>query len=109
MRSGQATITAVLSTLVRATQDERAVVILRTGRADQARELAHWLARAHGSRRCVIASATCTGDIEVRLPVRMAWPPIPARTAPADVPLAAIPPAGQLSLMQTFPLPSGRS
>ena len=74
MSSSQAVITAVLRTLVRATVDERARVVLRTRDSERARALSRWLAQAHGSSRTVIASPTAHADVEVRLPVRMQWP-----------------------------------
>lgn len=69
-----AAVQAVLSTLVRATADERIPVVLRTRRPEQARDLARWLSRAHGSARTVIASHSEAGLIEVRLPSRFDWP-----------------------------------
>ncbi|MBC7844405.1 MAG: hypothetical protein H7099_18985 [Gemmatimonadaceae bacterium] len=72
--STHAAVRAVLATLVRATADRRIPVVLRTRRPQQARDLARWLARAHGSERIVIASATAAGLIEVRLPHRLEWP-----------------------------------
>lgn len=69
-----AAVQAVLSTLVRATADGRIPVVLRTRRAEQARDLARWLSRAHGSDRTVIASHSESGLIEVRLPSRFDWP-----------------------------------
>jgi len=74
MPSSQAIVTAVFRTLVRATVDERALVVLRTRDAVCARALGGWLALAHGSSRTVIASPTARGDVEVRLPKRMQWP-----------------------------------
>lgn len=69
-----AAVHAVLSTLVRATIDGRIPVVLRTNDPEQARELGHWLMRTHGSERIVIASATASGLIEVRLPRHLDWP-----------------------------------
>jgi hypothetical protein len=73
-----AAVRAVLATLVRATADARVPVVLRTQSVSQARELERWLARAHGSQRVVIASATASGVIEVRLPRRLVWPDLRA-------------------------------
>lgn len=74
MPPSQAVVTAVLRTLVRATVDERALVVLRTADPVRARALGGWLALAHGSSRTVIASPIARGDVEVRLPARMTWP-----------------------------------
>lgn len=85
MPSNQAVVTAVLRTLVRATLDERALVVLRTRDAVRARELGGWLAMAHGSSRRVIASPTARGEIEVRLPRQMQWPlPVSVAGEPTD-------------------------
>ena len=48
--------------------------MLRTRHPRQAHDLARWLARAHGTDRIVIASATAAGLIEVRLPRHLEWP-----------------------------------
>lgn len=74
MHQGPAVITAVLSTLLRATVDAQIPIVLRTRRVAQAHELAAWLAASHGSGRVVIPSVTASGAIEVRLPARMVWP-----------------------------------
>ncbi len=102
----QAVISAVLTTLLRATVDERTPVVLRTRRADQARELALWLEAVHGSQRIVIPSQTASGQIEVRLPLRMVWPPLVASQVIASAhpgPLATHRPATQFSIMATPP------
>ncbi len=102
----QAVVTAVLTTLLRATVDERTPVVLRTRHPEQARELARWLASAHGSQRVVIPSQTASGQIEVRLPLRMIWPPAVAVLGVASSqpgPLATHRPATQFSVMAPPP------
>ncbi len=74
-------ISAVLSTLLRATMDQGTPVVLRTRRPEQAQELARWLEQVHGSQRIVVPSVTADADIAVRLPARMRWPAPPARAA----------------------------
>jgi hypothetical protein len=96
MLQGPTVITAVLSTLVRATVDAQTPVVLRTRRVEQARELAQWLEQAHGSRRVVIPSATASGAIEVRLPARMTWPAPVRRGDSPSPPLASTGPAAHL-------------
>ena len=86
-----AAVQAVLSTLVRATADRRIPVVLRTRRPEQARDLALWLARAHGSERTVIASHSATGLIEVRLPRRLDWPEPYGGQATDEESIAALP------------------
>jgi hypothetical protein len=68
-----AAVHAVLATLARATVDSLTPVVVRTRRPQQARDLARWLARVHGSDRTVIASVTAPALIEVRLPARLDW------------------------------------
>lgn len=101
MQPGPVVISAVLTTLLRATIDEGSPVVLRTRRPEQARELEHWLSQAHGSPRTVIRSVSATSEIEVRLPVRMRWPP-PTGQAAA---LAMHPPSLHLSAMVTTSFP----
>ncbi len=100
-----ATVRAVLSTLARATADGRTPVVLRTRKPGQARDLARWLARVHGSERIVIASATASGLIEVRLPLRVDWPAVPHEELVR--PLAAVGPDPHLSRMAHFSSPGG--
>jgi len=100
MQSSQAVVIAVLRTLVRATADERAQVVLRTRDPVRARALGGWLALAHGSSRTVLASPTARGDIEVRLPARMVWPvPIAVTAHQTDRGLAGDVPTFHLSGM----------
>ena len=104
MSFSQAVVTAVLRTLVRATVDERAHVVLRTRDAARAQALGCWLAQAHGSSRTVIASPTAHADVEVRLPVRMQWPlPQTVSTRRAERGLAGAVPAFHLSGMSPLP------
>lgn len=108
MPSSQAVVTAVLRTLVRATVDERALVVLRTRDAVRARALGGWLALAHGSSRTVIASPTARGDIEVRLPARMTWPaPIAVTGHQTGRSLAGVVPTFRLSDMSFPPTSHG--
>ncbi len=97
MRHGQAMISAVLSTLVRATVDARSTVVLRTRRAEHAIELARWLEQAHGSRRVVIPSTTQRGDIVVRLPTHVVLPQLPGAAVATPAPLATLRPGPHLS------------
>jgi hypothetical protein len=73
-----AILSAVLTTLARATVDARVPVILHSRSLEQARALEHWLTAVHGSRRIVVTAAPrqrrTQTEIEVRLPARMAWP-----------------------------------
>jgi len=99
---------AVLRTLVRATVDEQALVVLRTRDAGCARALGGWLALAHGSTRTVIASPTARGDIEVRLPKRMQWPlPLTVTGQRTEPGLAGVVPSFQRSGMSHPPTPHG--
>jgi hypothetical protein len=100
-----ATVRAVLTTLARATADGRTPVVLRTRSAGQARDLAHWLSRVHGSERTVIASGTVAGLIEVRLPVRLDWQTFAHEELVR--PLAGIAPDPHLSRMHHFSSTSG--
>ncbi len=77
MHHCEAAVSAVLATLIRATVDERVPVVLRTRRTSQASDLARWLSRVHGRTRVVVPSVSLRGEIEVRLPVQMVWPPVP--------------------------------
>ena len=104
MSFSQAAVTAVFRTLVRATVDERAHVVLRTRDAARAQALGCWLAQAHGSSRTVIASPTAYADVEVRLPVRMQWPlPQTVSTRRAERGFAGAVPASYLSGMSPLP------
>ncbi len=69
-----AVVTAVLTTLLRATADARTPVVLRSRREEQARELSRWLSAAHGSTRTVTLAMAGPAEIEVRLPARLVWP-----------------------------------
>jgi hypothetical protein len=104
MPYSQAAVSAVLSTLLRATVDDRLHVVLRTRYTAQASELAHWLSLAHGSTRTVVPSATLRGEIEVRLPRQMRWPPLAPEWA-GRRPLALRESESHLSTM-TSPSPS---
>lgn len=105
MSFSQAVVTAVLRTLVRATVDERAHVVLRTRDTARAQALGRWLAQAHGSSRTVIASPTAHADVEVRLPVRMQWPlPQTVTSRRAERGLAGAVPVFHLSGMSPSPL-----
>ena len=100
-----AAIHAVLATLARATVDSCTPVVLRTRQPQQARDLAGWLARVHGSDRTVIASVTEPALIEVRLPARLRWPTVlhdEMMTA-----LAAAGSAAHLSAMAYHTSPAG--
>jgi len=108
MRYSEAVVAAVLATLIRATVDADVPVVLRTRRASQARDLACWLERVHGGTRTVVPSVTQRGDIEVRLPLQMAWPAVEYRAGDGHPPLATPPPVAHLSAM-TSPSPSARS
>jgi hypothetical protein len=107
MPPGQATISAVLATLLRATVDASTTVVLRTRRPARDRalavELAYWLEQVHGSQRNVVTSATRCGEIEVRLPRDMTWPPPSALagTPRLPSPLAAHGPSRHLSPMHS--------
>ncbi len=72
MTTPDAILLAVLRTLVRATADGSAPVVLRSRRPAQAAALARWLTQVHGSRRVVIASTTARAPVVVRLPARLA-------------------------------------
>ena len=104
MSSSQAVVTAVLHTLVRATVDARARIVLRTRDVARAQALGRWLAQAHGSSRTVIASPTAHADVEVRLPVRMQWPlPQSVASRRAGRSIAGVVPAVHLSGMSSPP------
>ena len=115
MRADDAVVTAVLSTLLRATADARTPVVLRSRRVAQARELSRWLAAAHGSARTVVlassaAPAESPAEIEVRLPARIVWPSVmPAlrRDDESVATLAAAPPAAHYSPMAHAPMSDG--
>jgi hypothetical protein len=112
MRGDDTVLTAVLSTLLQATADRRAAVVLRSRRSEQARELARWLARAHGSPRTVIASTAVRGEIEVRLPARVPWADVRIAWAKDEkmiAAMAAVATAEQLSSMtDRFPAAGAR-
>ncbi len=91
MQTAPAAIHAVFATLVRATVDARTTVVLRARRPAQAEALARWLTAAHGSRRMVLASPSASAEVEVRLPARLAWPPVPSGGRPVDLPVRAAP------------------
>ena len=100
-----AAVHAVLATLARATVDSLTPVVVRTRRPQQARDLARWLARVHGSDRTVIASVTAPALIEVRLPARLDW-----RTVLHDEMMTALAAAGSathLSSMSYHTSPAG--
>ena len=97
MTTPHAAIFAVFSTLARATADGRTPVVLRPGRPAQARDLARWLARVHGSDRAVITSAGARGLIEVRLPARLQWPAVSNEEMMTTLP--AVAPTPHLSAM----------
>jgi hypothetical protein len=107
MRYSEAVVSAVLATLLRATVDAGVPVVLRTRRAAQAHDLARWLERAHGSRRTVVLSARERGLIEVRLPARMVWPPVPSNLGRCPSALAGRDPVAHLSAMPSFPSSAG--
>lgn len=100
-----AAVRAVFVTLARATADARTPVVLRSRSADQARDLALWLSRVHGSQRTVIASATACGLIELRLPSRLDWQAVPHEELVR--PLAALVADPHLSRMAHFTPPGG--
>jgi hypothetical protein len=106
MHATHAAVMAVLSTLVRATADPRVTVTFRTASPGQARDLARWLAAAHGSPREVIASGADVHGAEIllRLPRRMIWPVPPE---PPGRPLASRQAVGHLSGMNHHTPPAG--
>lgn len=77
MTAPDVVVTVVFRTLLRATADARSTVVLRSDDQATARAVAHWLARAHGSQRTVIASRTAAADIVLRLPARLEWNAVP--------------------------------
>jgi hypothetical protein len=110
MRADDAVVTAVLSTLLRATADARTPVVLRTRRLRQAYELAQWLAAAHGSARTVVLAPAGPAEIVVRLPVRLVWPRVTAALRRDDesiAGLAAARPAAHYSPMAHDPMSDG--
>jgi hypothetical protein len=108
MRNNHAAVTAVLTTVLRATADGAMPIVLRTGRPEQAQALAGWLERMHGSRRVVVASRWASGPIQVQLPRRMRWPDRSELAFPAAVPLAPTRPPVQFTAMLTAPPTTGR-
>ncbi len=108
MRNNQAALTAVLTTVLRATADATLPVVLRTGRIDQARDLAGWLERMHGSRRRVIASRHARGPIQLSLPSQVDWPERLDAGLPAGGPLATVRPPLHFTRMLSAPPPSDR-
>ncbi len=110
MHADDAVVTAVLTTLLRATADPRTPVVLRSGRAEQARALAMWLADAHGSARTVTLDRIGSAAIEVRLPARLVWPrvtPALRRHDESIAGLAVAAPAAQYSHMAHAPMADG--
>ena len=110
MQADDAVVTAVLKTLLRATADARTPVVLRSRRVEQARELARWLAAAHGSARTVTLAAAGPAEIVVRLPARLVWPrvvPALRRHDESIAGLAANVPADQYSFMAHVPMSDG--
>ena len=110
MRAHDAVVTAVLSTLLRATADARTPVVLRSRRAEQARDLAQWLEAAHGSARTVRMATAGPALIEVRLPARVVWPrvtPAMQRHDESSATLAAAASAAHFSPMTHDPMSSG--
>lgn len=101
MRNNQAAVTAVLTTVLRATADAATPVVLRTVRPEQAQALAGWLERMHGSRRVVVASRWARGPIQVQLPCQMHWPDRSEIAFAAVVPLASARPAVQFTSMSS--------
>ena len=110
MQANDAVVTAVLTTLLRATVDPRTPVVLHARRVDQARELARWLEAAHGSARTVMLAPAGPGVIEVRLPARLIWPTVMSALRRDDesiAGLAAAPPAAHYSRMAYDPTSDG--
>jgi hypothetical protein len=99
MEYGEATVRAVLTTLVRVTVDPRTPVLVRTRNPAQRERLAAFLAHVHGSARAVVSGGRGEGSlIEVSLPVRMWWPQHGlSADYDAGVPLDHTAPAGHLS------------
>ncbi len=108
MPNNQAALTAVLTTVLRATADGATPIVLRTGRPEQAQALAGWLERMHGSRRVVIASRWARGPIQVQLPCRMRWPDCSELAGATAVPLAPTRPTVQFTAMLPAPQTTGR-
>jgi hypothetical protein len=108
MKNNQAVVTAVLTTVLRATADPSVPVVLRPGRTGQARDLAGWLERMHGSRRVVLVSPVAGGLIRVRLPSRIRWPDRSEVGLSGTGPLAHGGPPNHFTHMSIVPPPSGR-
>ena len=102
MHIAPAAVHAVFATLVRATVDHRTTVVLRAPRPAQAAALARWLTAAHGSQRLVIASRHTPAEVEVRLPARLVWPPVPRGGQPVALPQPLA--AAHLSSMSSLSL-----
>lgn len=110
MQSDDAVVTAVLTTLLRATADPRTPVILRSRRVQQARELSRWLTAAHGSPRTVLLANKGSAEIEVKLPARLVWPRVTTALRHRDqfrAGLAAAVPAAHYSPMAHDPTSDG--
>jgi hypothetical protein len=113
MFENQATLSAVLATVLRATADARTPVVLRARGSSprahaQAAALADWLSRAHGSRREVRIGSRSDGLIQVRLPPRVDWPDPTALRSGLGSALASPAARGQFTGMVTLPQHIGR-
>lgn len=107
MSASPAVLSAVLSTLIRATADPATPIVVCGAAQDpqRLRDLARWLHRVHGAPRVVVAGRRgATGVITVCLPALDAWPdPATIPRHPSHPPVAP----GHLSPMRTLTRPSG--
>lgn len=77
MTYGEATVTAMLRVLARATEDPGAIVVVDSCNPAQRERLQRWLRAVHGAERRVEPGPAAGGGasvVQVRLPARMWWP-----------------------------------